>query len=344
MPFFHDLPLLPDDPILSLPFAYAADPNPQKVNLGIGAYKTAAGLPLVLSSVRKAESQILQKQLNKEYLPIEGDPEFLRCAAQLLLGECSPLLQSHTFFNAQTIGGSGALRIAGEFLSKQISKTIFISQPSWPNHKLIFERSGLNVGSYPYFDAKTHSIDFDGLCKAIKNMPASSIILMHGCCHNPTGLDPSFEQWKELSNLIKQQRVIPIFDIAYQGFGRGVEEDAEAIRYFAHEGHEMIVCYSFAKNFGIYGERVGSIFIFTEKEESIKSIASQLKVMIRGSYSTPPLQGERIVTTILKSQELTQEWEAELKNMRDRINEMRKALVGIFLICTTNMVFFHSAA
>ena len=219
MPFFNDIPQLPVDPILGLPIAFAADPRPNKTNLGIGAYKTADGLPLVLTCVRKAESLLLQKHLNKEYLPIEGDGEFIRCALHLLLGANSPLFQSNQFFAAQTVGGASALRIAGEFLAKLVSKTIFLSQPSWSNHKQIFERAGLNVGSYPYFNPQTCLLDYQGMCEAIKNMPPGSVILLHGCCHNPTGIDPTFEQWKELSELIKKQQLIPFFDIAYQGFG-----------------------------------------------------------------------------------------------------------------------------
>jgi aspartate/tyrosine/aromatic aminotransferase len=332
MPFFNDVPLLPDDPILGLPSAFAGDPRPNKINLGIGAYKTAEGFPLVLSSVRKAENQLLQKNLNKEYLPIEGDGEFIRCSLKLLLGTHCSLLQSGHFFAAQTVGGAGALRIAGEFLSKLISKTIFLSQPSWSNHKQIFERAGLNVGSYPYFYPATCLLDYQGMCQAVKNMPRGSIILLHGCCHNPTGIDPTFDEWKELSQIIKHQQVIPLFDIAYQGFGHGLEEDAKAIRYFASEGHEMLISYSFSKNFGLYGERVGFLAIISSNQEIVPRIGSQIRYLIRGNYSNPPLHGARIVSTILKSQELTLEWKTELNNMCERVKEMRRALVAALLV------------
>lgn len=332
MPFFNDIPQLPDDPILSLPIAFAADSNPNKINLGIGAYKTAEGHPLVLASVRKAESILLQKHLNKEYLPIEGDPEFLRYSLQLLLGTDSSFWQTNRYFAAQTVGGASALRIGSEFLAKLVSKTIFISQPSWSNHKQIFERAGLNVGSYPYFDHKKYSLDFNGMCEAIKNMPKGSIILLHGCCHNPTGLDPTFEQWKELSDLIKKQQIIPFFDIAYQGFGRGLDLDAEAIRHFVSEGHEILIAYSFAKNFGLYGERVGFLTIVCSSIDQVPKIASQIKSLIRGNYSNPPLHGARIVSTILKSHELTLEWKTELNNMCERVKEMRKALIAALLV------------
>lgn len=332
MSFFTDIPQLPEDPILGLPIAFAADPRPNKVNLGIGAYKTAEGQPLVLNSVRKAESLLIQKHLTKEYLPIEGDAEFLRYALQILLGTDSPLWQSGRFFAAQTVGGSSALRIGGEFLAKLVSKTIFLSQPSWSNHKSIFEKSGMNVGSYPYFDPKTCLLDYQGMSKAIKNMPPESIILFHGCCHNPTGIDPSFEQWKELSDLIKQQKLIPFFDIAYQGFGHGLEEDAQPIRYFINEGHDMLIAYSFSKNFGIYGERTGFLTVMSSQADRVSQIGSQIKNLIRGNYSNPPLHGARIVSTILKSHELTLEWKVELNNMGERVKEMRKALIAALLV------------
>jgi aspartate/tyrosine/aromatic aminotransferase len=332
MSFFNHISLLPEDPILSLPIAFAADSRPNKINLGIGAYKTAEGLPLVLTSVRKAESLLLQKNLNKEYLPIEGDAAFLKCGLQLLFGADHSILSSKRLFAAQTVGGSSALRIAGEFLSKLISKTIFISQPSWSNHKQIFERAGLKVGSYPYFDVKTHSLDFNGMREAICNMPAQSIILLHGCCHNPTGLDPTPEQWQELSNLIKKQRVIPLFDIAYQGFGDNIDQDAAPIRSFAEQGHEMLIAYSFAKNFGLYGERVGFLTVVSSQHDQLLPISSQIKSLIRGNFSTSPLHGGRIVSTILKSLDLTEEWKIELHNMCERIKEMRKTLIAALLV------------
>ncbi len=332
MPFFNDIPQLPEDPILGLPLAFAADSRPHKINLGIGAYKTAEGLPLVLTSVKKAESQLLKKNLNKDYLPIEGDREFISCSLLLLLGADSPFFQSGQFFAAQTVGGASALRIAGEFLAKLISKTIFLPQPSWSNHKQIFERAGLNVGSYPYFDPHTRLLDDQGMGEAIRNMPPGSVILLHGCCHNPTGIDPTFEQWKEFSLLIKKQQLIPLFDIAYQGFGQDLDQDAQAIRYFANQGHNMLIAYSFSKNFGLYGERVGFLTVTCSKPELVPKIGSQIKSLIRGNYSNPPLHGARIVSTILKSHELTLEWKTELSNMRERIKEMRKALVAALLV------------
>jgi aspartate/tyrosine/aromatic aminotransferase len=341
MPFFNDLDLLPEDPILSLPIAFAADPRTTKVNLGIGAYRTAEGMPFVLTSVKTAEAQILQKNLNKDYLPIEGDQEFLQRGLQLLLGSHLADIDPTHIFAAQTVGGSGALRIGGEFLAKNVGYRLFLSQPSWSNHTAIFEKSGLSVGSYPYYDTHTHKIDFDGMCQAIQNMPPGSIILYHASCHNPSGVDPTFAQWEELSALIKKQQVIPFFDVAYQGFGQGIEQDVAAVRQFAKDGHEMLVAYSFAKNFGIYGERAGFLALIATNADATTKIASQIKTLVRGNYSTPPLHGARLIKTILKSDDLTQEWLVELHHMRDRIQEMRTAFTAALLTKGGNEKFAH---
>lgn len=331
MTFFHDIPLLPEDSILGLPILFAADPRPNKVNLGIGAYKTAEGTPLVLNCVRKAESLILQKQMNKEYFPIDGDPEFNKSTLQLIFGPESALLRTDHVFAAQTIGGSGALRVLGEFFTKLINRSIFLPQPSWPNHKTIFERAGFTVGSYPYFDFKTNSLDFKGMCAAIETIPAGSVFLMHACCHNPTGVDPTLEQWKELSVLIKKRKLIPFFDFSYQGFGDDLDTDAQAVRLFLRDGHEMAVEYSYSKNLGLYGERVGMLAVIASDQAVIPNIGSQIKTLIRGNYSSPPLHGARIVTTILKSTELAADWKAELKSMCERVKDMRMALVDALI-------------
>jgi aspartate/tyrosine/aromatic aminotransferase len=337
MSFFGSVPLLPEDPILSLPSAFAADERPFKVNVGVGSYKTAEGLPLLLTAVRKAEQLILQKQTNKEYLSIEGDAEFLKFSMELLFGS-TPIQHA---FAAQTVGGSGALRIGGEFLARLITKTIFIPQPTWQNHKQIFEKALLQVESYPYYDFQKHTIDFTGMCEAIAKMPKKSAIVLHACCHNPTGMDPSIEQWRMLSKLIQQQQLIPFFDVAYQGFGNALDQDVEAVRLFAQEGHEMLIAYSFAKNMGLYGERAGFFTILTSNPEATFKSASQIRMFIRGNYSSPPLHAARIVTTILKNSELRLEWEDELKNMRDRINEMHQAFVATLLVKSKHIDFSY---
>ncbi len=341
MSFFNTIPQIPEDPILSLPIAFAADPRAQKVNLGIGAYQTDEGHPLVLKSVQKAEQYILRQHLDKEYLPIEGDPTFIRCALSLLFGEHSSVLQAKSLFAAQSVGGSSALRVLAEFFAKFVSKNIFISHPSWSNHKQIFERAGLTINSYPYFDQKTKALDHEGMCVAIQNMPPGSLILLHGCCHNPTGMDPTFEQWQILSALIKKQRIIPLFDLAYQGFGRGIEEDAQAVRYFAEEGHEMGIAYSFSKNFGLYAERVGFLTLICDQAALVPNISCQTKYLIRSNYSNPPIHGARIVSTILQFPELTVEWKTELNQMRQHIQEMRRALVEALLAASPKHDFSY---
>lgn len=332
--------LLPEDPILSLPKAFQIDPRSFKVNLGIGVYLTSEGHSLVLNCIRKAESLLAQKHLLKDYAPIEGDPEYIRVAPQVLFGVDSPILNPETLFVAQTIGGSSALRLGGEFIASNLSKSILMSQPSWINHKLIFEKSGLNVGSYPYLNEDLTGIDFNAMKLAIKNTPPGTVLLLQASCHNPTGFDPSFEEWKELSDLMKKQQLIPFFDCAYQGLGDGIIEDVRAVRYFAEQGHDMLVAYSFSKNIGLYGERLGYLAIISQQKQLMPAIASQVKVSIRGNYSNPPIHSPRLLTTVLKSPELYIEWETELKNMRDRILEMRNAFIAALMIEGHNGNFY----
>lgn len=323
MSFFDEIPKMPIDPIFGLPIAFNADSRPNKVNLGIGAYRTEEGNPYVLKSVEKAETIILKKHLDKEYLPIDGDRLFLEHSLKLLLGEGCNL---ENLVAAQSVGGTGSLRIAGDLLSKLISRTIFISEPTWANHKQIFEKAQLNVIPYPYYDSASSTLNFSSLCDEIRRMHPGSAILLHGCCHNPTGVDPSTEQWRELSHLIKKQKIIPLFDFAYQGFGDGIEQDAAAIRYFVKEGHECLISYSFSKNFGLYGERVGFLAVICPHAGQKEKIGSQIRTLIRGNYSNPPLHGARIISTILQSSELKNEWIEELQEMRERIKKMRHAL------------------
>lgn len=329
MSIFNSVEMQPDDPILGLGTAFKADQRASKINLGVGAYKNSEGVSQVLSCVRKAENIILEKKLNKDYLPILGNYDYIQESLKLIFGENSPALVSEVISAAQTIGATGALRVGGDFLFRnQISDTIFLSDPSWQNHKAIFRNAGMKIDIYPYFDLNSYSLNYSGMRESIKKMPPGSVILLQPCCHNPTGLDPSFDQWKELSQIILQQKLIPFFDFAYQGFGQGLAEDAKVVRYFADVGHEMLVASSYSKNFGIYGERVGLLSIVCKDHASAVRTGSQLKQIIRGSYSMPPLQGQRIVTEILQSKELREKWVHELDNMRSRIKEMRKALLS----------------
>ncbi len=326
MSFFETLELLPEDPILGLPKVFNADPRPQKVNLGIGAYQDSEGKPYVLSSVRDAEAQILQQERSKEYLPIEGNPDFIQSILTLIFSATNSKLGEGHIKAAQGIGGTGALRLGGEFLSQFNSRLIFLSEPSWPNHKALFSRAGLHVDYYKYYDEKNHRIDFAGMCASIKLMPPGSVILLQACCHNPTGMDLSFNQWQELSEIIKKQKIFPFFDLAYQGFGKDLEEDAKPIRYFVEQGHELIAASSCSKNFGLYGERVGLVAVVAKNKEAALKTESHIKQIIRGSYSNPPRFGAQIVSLILGNESLKASWKRELQAMRDRIVEMRETL------------------
>ena len=328
MSFFGHLALAPVDPILGIPKLVAADTRKEKVDLSVGTYLAADGAPFVLHCVRKAESLLHHQHLPKTYQPIEGAQEFVQPIFPLIFGKELAAQKKEHLVGMQTVGGTGALRIGGELLKKMGVLQIFLSQPSWANHRPIFEHAGLQVGSYPYFQTLSPTMDRAGLFGAIREIPKKSAILFQVCCHNPTGEDPSREDWKELANLIKKQQLLVFFDFAYQGFGEGMEEDAFPIRLFVEEEIEMLVAYSFAKNMGLYGERVGALALFCRHAASTPMIQSQTNVLIRSAYSNPPLYGARIVSTLLRSTELFTEWQHELKNMRERIVEMRHALLA----------------
>lgn len=325
MPFFDMVELLPEDPILGLAALFQADNHPKKVNLGIGAYQDSEGNPYVLNVVKEAEAVIISRYPNKGYLPIDGDPLFLKEAVKLAYGSS---LETHRIAAAQAVGGSSALRIGGDFLAQEISRTIFLSDPSWSNHQGIFTRAGFKIEYYKYYDQTNHRIDFAGLCASIKLMPPASVILLQPCCHNPSGMDLTFDQWQILSDLIKKQRVFPFFDFAYQGFGEGIEQDARPIRYFIEQGHELAVAQSFSKNLGLYGERVGVISFAAPNEEVAKKILSRMKLIIRESYSNPPMHGAKIASIILNDENLKTQWIHEVQNMRDRIKAMRESLTA----------------
>lgn len=327
MSFFDSLELYPDDPILSIPKVFAADPRPNKVNLGIGSYKDADGAPYILDCVREAEAALLTKKLSKEYLPIEGDLQLLKLTEVLIFGKHVLENFSENISIVQTIGGTGALYLGGQFLSQKISPTIYLPKTTWPNHKPVFNASGMNITHYHHYNDRTHQIDFNRMCQDISEMRPKSTILLHACCHNPTGIDPTTDQWMELSSIIKKQQLIPFFDLAYQGFKDSVDEDAFAVRYFTAEGHELLIANSFAKNFGLYGERVGTLSVVTKSTDAQKKVASQLKQIIRSNYSTPPRHGAEIISSILSNEKLKKIWMIELGNMRDRLKEMRHTLI-----------------
>jgi len=319
----------PPDPILGVSEAFKRDSNPTKMNLGVGAYRDDQGKPFVLPSVRKAENKILTSNLNKEYAPIGGEPTYGNLSADLAFGDGNSITGEGRNVSVQCISGTGSLRVGANFLAKHFpgNKTVYLPKPSWGNHTPIFKHAGLEVGSYRYYDPKTCGLDFAAACEDIKNIPENSIILLHACAHNPTGVDPRPEQWKELSQIIKDRKLYAFFDMAYQGFASGdVDYDAFAVRYFLEEGHNICLAQSYAKNMGLYGERAGCFTIVCQDKEEASRVNSQIKILIRPMYSNPPIHGARIVSEILSNAELKAEWLGDVKTMADRIISMRTKL------------------
>lgn len=328
MRFFENIPLAPPDPVLGLNVAFKKDARAEKINLGVGSYKTSESASFVLNCVRQAEEFLVKAGLDKEYLPIDGDEEFLRCTRSLVFGEKLSATHSDRILGVQALGGTGGLRIGGDFLFRHSSKKIYIPDLTWINHKPVFTAAGMDVEQYPYFDASRLAFDFSRLCSFIRSMVPGSVIVLQASCHNPTGTDPSPEQWKELASLIHQQGLLPFFDFAYQGFGEDIEEDAFSIRLFANVFEEMIVAYSFSKNFGLYGERVGALFIQAASSNSVEKARSQMKIVVRQNYSNPPCHGARIVKTVYENHDLRRLWQIELKQMRERVMVMRRTFAS----------------
>jgi aspartate aminotransferase, mitochondrial len=318
----------PPDAILGITEAFKKDSFHQKINLGVGAYRDDAGKPYVLPSVRKAEENIAKKLLDKEYAPITGVPTFTSAAAELAYGATSSALLENRIAITQTISGTGALRIGAAFLERFYpSKKILLPTPSWANHAAVFKDAGLQPEQYRYYDKGTISLDFEGLIADLEAAPSGTIVLLHACAHNPTGVDPTAEQWRKISEVVKNKKHFPFFDMAYQGFATGdIAKDAYAIRYFVEEGHQVALCQSFAKNMGLYGERVGAFSLVCANPEEKQRVDSQLKILIRPLYSNPPVNGARIASEILNSPELKAQWLEEVKGMADRMIQMRHLL------------------
>ncbi|CAI1582304.1 amino acid aminotransferase [Serratia marcescens] len=326
---FEKITAAPADPILGLTDIFRADARPNKINLGIGVYKDETGKTPVLTSVKKAEQYLLENETTKNYLGIEGIPAFASCTQELLFGKESPIVADRRARTAQTPGGTGGLRVAADFIANQTSaKRIWISNPSWPNHKNVFSAVGLEVLEYAYYDAANHALDFDGLLSSLKQAQAGDVVLFHGCCHNPTGIDPTPEQWAQLAELSVANGWLPLFDFAYQGFANGLEEDAQGLRIFAAKHKELIVASSYSKNFGLYNERVGACTIVAADAETADRAFSQVKAAIRANYSNPPSHGAAVVATILGNDALRAMWEQELTGMRQRIHRMRQLFVN----------------
>ncbi|WP_416412827.1 amino acid aminotransferase [Pantoea sp. App145] len=326
---FESISAAPADPILGLADLFRADDRPNKINLGIGVYKDETGKTPVLTSVKKAEQYLLENETTKNYLSIDGLADFARCTQELLFGKESTLVTDGRACTAQTPGGTGALRVAADFLANQTSvKRVWVSNPSWPNHKNVFNAAGLEVCDYQYYDAANHTLDFDGMVASLHEAKAGDVVLFHGCCHNPTGIDPTAEQWQQLAALSQANGWLPLFDFAYQGFARGLDEDAEGLRIFAASHQELIVASSYSKNFGLYNERVGALTLVAANSDVAKTAFSQVKYSIRANYSNPPAHGAAIVATILSNDALRTIWQQELTDMRQRIQRMRQLFVN----------------
>ncbi|MBT0730660.1 amino acid aminotransferase [Rosenbergiella nectarea] len=325
---FESIPAAPADPILGLADLYKNDLRTNKINLGIGVYKDETGHTPVMVSVKKAEQQLVETETSKNYLSIEGYSDYAQASQRLLFGAGNPILDTQCLYTAQTPGGTGALRVAADFLAQHTTaRRIWVSNPSWPNHHNIFTASGLEVATYNYYQPESHTLDFSAMLNSLESAEAGDVVLLHGCCHNPTGIDPTLEQWQQLSELLLSKSLLPLFDFAYQGLGQGLDEDAQGLRLFAQSHQEFIVCSSFSKNFGLYNERTGAFTLKTTTPQSGNDAFSQVKAVIRANYSNPPSHGAAVVATILNDDSLRAIWEQELLEVRQRIQRMRQLFV-----------------
>lgn len=326
---FEKVVAAPADPILGLTEEFKKDPRQGKINLGVGIYKNEQGETPVLATVKKAEAALVETEKTKSYLTIEGTAEYALAVQKLLFGEDSDILASLRAKTAQAPGGTGALRVAGEFIKRQLGDVkIWISNPTWANHHGVFKAAGLETTEYSYYNAQTKDKDFAAMVADLEKASAGDVVLLHGCCHNPTGIDPTEQEWEVLAKLVAEKGLLPMFDFAYQGFAKGVEEDAQGLRTFAKYNKEILVASSFSKNFGLYNERVGAFTLVAENQDVAETAFSQVKAIIRSIYSNPPAHGSAVVTYILSDAALRAEWEAEVAEMRDRIQEMRELFVA----------------
>ena len=315
--------MAPSDPILGVTEAFVADASPKKVNLGVGVYYDDAGKIPLLECVRHAESERLKSSPHRGYLPIDGLAAYDRAVQSLVFEK-----EDKRIVTVQALGGTGGLKIGADFLKRiQPNAAVWISEPSWENHRQLFEAAGFTVNSYPYYDAKTHGLDFAGMQGALESLPAGAIVVLHACCHNPTGVDLSKEQWGTIVDVVRSRRLLPFLDLAYQGFADGLEADAYAARLFAEAMSPVFLSSSFSKSFSLYGERVGALSVVTASAEEAARVLSNLKRVVRTIYSNPPTHGSEIVATILASSQLKSLWERELGAMCERIKAMRKRLV-----------------
>ncbi|MCA8225848.1 amino acid aminotransferase [Burkholderia sp. BC1] len=328
MSLFSAVQLAPRDPILGLNEAFNADTRPTKVNLGVGVYTNEDGKIPLLRAVREAEKARVDAGLPRGYLPIDGIAAYDAAVQKLLLGNESPLIAAGRVVTAQALGGTGALKIGADFLrTVNPNVKVAISDPSWENHRALFEAAGFEVVAYPYYDAATNGVNFEGMLSALNGYAPGTIVVLHACCHNPTGVDLTEAQWQQVVDVVKARNLVPFLDIAYQGFGESIEADAAAVRLFAAADLNAFVSSSFSKSFSLYGERVGALSIITSSKDEAARVLSQLKRVIRTNYSNPPTHGGAVVAAVLASPELHAAWVQELGEMRDRIRAMRNGLV-----------------
>jgi len=325
---FNAIEMAPRDPILGITEAFNADKNPKKCNLGVGVYNDDSGKLPLLECVRKAEVQLTEKAAPRGYLPIDGLAAYDKAVQELVFGADSDVIKNKRAITAQSVGGTGALKLGADFIKRfSPDAQIWISDPSWENHRAIFESAGFTVNTYPYYDAATRGVNFKGMMDTLKSVPAGSVILLHACCHNPTGADLSDAQWAEVIQVITSRGLVPFLDMAYQGFGDGIDADGKVVRQFADAGGPAFISTSFSKSFSLYGERVGALNIVSASGEESARVLSQLKRVIRTNYSNPPMHGGQIVAAVLTNPELRTLWEKELADMRVRIKDMRQTLV-----------------
>ncbi|ADV25902.1 Aspartate transaminase [Pseudoxanthomonas suwonensis 11-1] len=330
MSFFSNVELVPGDPILGLTEAYNADTRATKVNLGVGIYYDEQGRIPLLKAVQQVEQSLAAAARPRGYLPIDGLPAYTQATRELLFGKDSPLLAAGRVATTQTVGGSGALRVGAELLRKVLPHaTLALSNPSWENHRAVFSAAGFEVVDYTYFDAATHGVDFAGMLADLQKLQPGTTVLLHACCHNPTGADLTVEQWKQVAQVLKERQLFPFVDMAYQGFDKGIAEDAAAIGILVEAGIDsFIVASSYSKSFSLYGERVGALSVVAATAEQAKAVQSQVKRIIRTIYSSPSAHGASLVAGVLTSPELRGLWEDELRQMRERIHALRAGLVA----------------
>jgi aromatic-amino-acid transaminase len=320
--------MAPRDPILGITEAFNADTNPAKINLGVGVYYDENGKVPLLQCVQKAEAKLIEHLSPRTYLPIEGLAAYDKAVQELVFGANSAVIQEKRAVTVQAIGGTGALKIGADFLKRfSPDSQVFISDPSWENHRALFESAGFTVNNYTYYDEATHGVNFEGMLASLRKMAPGSIVVLHACCHNPTGADLTQEQWGQVIEAVQQGGLIPFLDMAYQGFGAGIAEDGAVVARFVEAGGPLLVSNSFSKSFSLYGERVGALSVVASSAEEAARLLSQLKRVVRTNYSNPPLHGGKVVATVLSTPELRQLWEDELAGMRVRIKQTREALV-----------------